>query len=206
MCLDPVSLGAMAKTISTVATTASAVMGVVGAANEVKQQNEAYTNNIQMSNEAAIRDYDAVMSQAREANDNYARREQELMRQGWRAQGTALASSQNEGISTDLVVNDLARQIGQDITLIDANRVLQERQTQRNMEGVKANWQSRINSVAPGDNSKILAAAISGVGKLADHSLTIRQNDNKYMSDWMGRKPNLGDYTKAYYLGEMGGR
>lgn len=208
MCVSVAALGAMSGAISTTMTAASAIMGVIGAANEVKQQNVAYTNNIQMSNEAAIRDYDAVMSQAREANDNYARREQELMRQGWRAQGTALASSQNEGISTDLVVNDLARQIGQDITLIDANRVLQERQTQRNMEGVKANWQSRINSVAPGDNSKILAAAISGVGKLADHSLTIRQNDNKYTSNWMGypKGSNVMDTNTAKLIGWRPGR
>ena len=162
------ALGAMSGVLSTGMTVASAALGVLGAISDVKQQNEAYTNNIQMSNEAASK-------------------ENNLMLQGYRAQGTAIASSQNEGISTDLVANDLARQIGQEITINDANRKLQERQTQRNMEGVHANWQSRINSVAPGDNSKILAAAISGVGKIADHSLTLGKNDNKYVSTPMGQ-------------------
>ena len=199
------ALGAMSGALSTGMTVASAVMGVLGAASEVKQQNEAYTNNIQMSNEAAIRDYDAVMSQAREAEENAARKENNLMLQGYRAQGTAIASSQNEGISTDLVANDLARQIGQEITINDANRKLQERQAQRNMEGVKANWQSRINSVAPGDNSKILAAAISGIGKIADHSLTLGKNDHKYVSTPMGQGYRM-DIDTAKKIGWRPGR
>jgi len=194
MCVDPASLAAVSQALSATMTAASAVMGVVGSVNEVNQQNEAYTNNIQMANEAAIRDYDAVLSRASEDNANAARQRQELWQQGMRVQGTALASSQNEGNSENAVITDLARQIGQKYSVIDANQKIRDQQVLSNLEGVNAQWRNRVRSVAPGDNSKILASVISGLGKVADYGVTVNQNADKYDSTWMGYAPGSPGY------------
>lgn len=165
MCIDPMSLGAIAGTLSTTMQAASAVMGVVGAVNQYNQQNQIYAQNRAAASDAAIRETDAELARQSEEAANNTRKRMEAMRQGRLAQGTALASSQNEGNSTNLVMRDLARQVYNQINLTDANQKIQQQQGLSNLEAIGAQYKNRVGSVAPGNPDSLLASVVSGVGK-----------------------------------------
>lgn len=182
MCI-PLAAGAaitkgMASTLSiinTVASVGSAAVSYLGQVQEAATQNAAYAYNKQAANDAANTSYSAALQQANIAEKNEARQRNNAILEGMRARGTALASSQNEGNSTELTLKDLMRQSANDINIVDENAKIRSQQTQDNLASIQAQAANRIGSVGQATSPSILNLAISGIGAYAGSRLSTKQ-------------------------------
>lgn len=166
MCVSVAALGAMSGTLATAASAASAIMGVVGAANEASVQSAKYLENITAAGHSAMEQSSALLARQRaDAEDASLARRQSFI-EGMRAQGTALASSQNEGISENLTLQDLARQTANNITTTDITERRKIQQSQEELNAIQSQYANRVAQVSPGDPNKVLSSAVSGLGNV----------------------------------------
>ena len=162
--------------------TAIAAFTALNIAGDVMSQTAQYYNqlvgyygNAASANEAARLKY-AKNNEERHYNDiQLTAQRLEEQRKIAQAQGTALASSQNEGNSTNLTLMDLARQGYQNISQIDLSQKYQHANSDLQRESIAAEHQSRLNSVPTPNRPNALALAISGLGHVANGALIQRQ-------------------------------
>jgi len=164
MCIDPMSLGAIAGTLSTTMQAASAVMGVVGAANEVRVQNQKFALNQQAAGQSAMEQSGMILARERADMEDAANASRDAFIEGKRAEGLALASSQNEGNSTNLTLRDLVRQAVNNINAADINKRRRIQQGNEELNAIGSQYSNRVNQVSRGDPTNILSAAVSGLG------------------------------------------
>lgn len=158
------------------------------AESQVAEAQNAYAAvNAQSANDAAILKYSQELSRQREEAANAARQRQSAYLTSLNHQGTALASSQNEGGSTNLTLMDLARQGANEISLIDENQKIQQQTGKENLYAMHKEAQSRINGVQTTSGPSLLSAAVSGLGIILSTRAAENSNQN---STPMGNKDN----------------
>lgn len=143
---------------------ASTGMGLYGQSQAADMQNQMYYQNATNANYAAGEKYAQtqlrlIQEQAKATEDRMI-----LSRERMNAQGTALASSQNGGISEGQVINDIARQAARQKAVVNTNLQYKEQQYMTDVVGIHSENESRINSVSKGQEPSFLTAAISGLG------------------------------------------
>ena len=145
---------------------AQAAMGVMGAIHEVNTQNEKYNQNVIAAGQSAMEQSSALLARQRaDAEDASLARRQSFI-EGMRAQGTALASSQNEGSSENLTMQDLARQTANNITTTDITERRKIQQSREELNAIQSQYANRVAQVSAGDPNKIFSAAVSGLGNV----------------------------------------
>lgn len=182
----------MCLTLGTLVGLASSGMSYAAQSQQAEAQNAYAQQNAINANQAAVTKYSAELSRQREEAANAARQRQSAYRDTLNAQGTALASSQNEGNSTTMTLQDLARQGAQQIGLIDANQSIQKEQGRDNLNSIHQEAKSRIAGVQTTSGPSLLSLAVNGLGVIATGS---NSKDYPY-SDAMGGKK--GVTTKSY--------
>ena len=182
---------------------ASAVMDFFTQSQQAKAQNEYAMMNAQSANDAAILKYGQEIARQREEEANKTRQRNQLMLDAMNARGTALASSQNEGNSLNMTLQDLTRQELRQINTIDADSKIDRQQGVDNLYGIQKEAESRIAGVQTTSGPSLLNLAISGLGGFAAAG---GFDKKKIPTKPRGYGVNLGNYTPNYYAGEMGGR
>lgn len=144
-----------------IAQTAASIMGQSAKA---EAQNSVYRSNAIAANSAAIEKYAQeqlnLMQTAAKATED----RNNLQREKALASGTAKASSENEGISNNLVQLDIDRQRAHQEGVVNTNERNAKVQTSANMEAIEAEAKSRINSVEKGTQPDLIGSIISGLG------------------------------------------
>ena len=146
---------------------ASAVMDFFAQSQQAKAQNEYAMMNAQSANDAAILKYGQEIARQREEEANKTRQRNQLMLDAMNARGTALASSQNEGNSLNMTLQDLTRQELRQINTIDADSKIDRQQGVDNLYGIQKEAESRIAGVQTTSGPSLLNLAISGLGGFA---------------------------------------
>ena len=167
-------------------------MSYAAQSQQAAAQNAYAQQNAMNANQAAVTKYSAELSRQREEAANAARQRQSAYRDTLNAQGTALASSQNEGNSTTMTLQDLARQGAQQIGLIDANQIIQKEQGRDNLSSIHQEAKSRIAGVQTTSGPSLLSLAVNGLGVIAAGS---NSKDYPYSGAMGGKK---GVTTKSY--------
>lgn len=142
----------------------SVVAGAAGQNAAAERQNAAYMQNAVNANASASEQYaqnylrqiqeEAAATQARIKNNI------EMMKN----RGTALASSQNSGVSTFGVLRDIERQGAREGNVIDTNLENTQAQLAANTTNIYNEAQQRIDSMPTATGADPLATAISGLG------------------------------------------
>lgn len=142
----------------------STVAGALGQNAAAERQNAAYMQNAVNANASASEQYaqnylrqiqeEAAATQARIKNNI------EMMKN----RGTALASSQNSGVSTFGVLRDIERQGAREGNVIDTNLENTQAQLAANTTNIYNEAQQRIDSMPTASGADPLATAISGLG------------------------------------------
>lgn len=142
----------------------STVAGALGQNAAAERQNAAYMQNAVNANASASEQYaqnylrqiqeEAAATQARIKNNI------EMMKN----RGTALASSQNSGVSTFGVLRDIERQGAREGNVIDTNLENTQAQLAANTTNIYNEAQQRIDSMPTATGADPLATAISGLG------------------------------------------
>ena len=142
----------------------SVVAGALGQNAAAERQNAAYMQNAVNANASASEQYaqnylrqiqeEAAATQARIKNNI------EMMKN----RGTALASSQNSGLSTFGVLRDIERQGAREGNVIDTNLENTQAQLAANTTNIYNEAQQRIDSMPTASGADPLATAISGLG------------------------------------------
>ena len=128
------------------------------------QQYQNYKNN-------AVTAYSAANTQYAANNDKIIQEEAKAIQdklqnkiQTIKAVGTAKASTQNQGSSTNSVIQDLKRQGAQADGTTNINLKNAKTEALSTRQSIQQQTQNRINSVDPGQQPSLIAHAISGLG------------------------------------------
>ena len=100
-----------------------------------------------------------IQEEAKAAQDRLQNKIQTL-----KALGTAKASTQNQGTSTDSVMHDIQRQGAQADGTTNVNLKNAKTEALATRQSIQQQTQNRINSVDPGQQPSLIAHAISGLG------------------------------------------
>ena len=169
MC-DPVSLAGLA--IGAV----SQVAGYMGAKNEASAQNQLAANNRIEANRAAADQYAATQNRMLQEQAAAGRDVEQADMTSAKARGTAQVTSGEAGISgmtVDSLIADYNAQQGKFERTTAQNLEMTQQQLRDNMDGVKAQTTSRINSVQKAAKPSFLPYAIgiasSGLDAYSTH-------------------------------------
>ena len=143
------------------AQTAAGLMGKAAASNA---QDNAYQSNAMAANSAAVEKYAQEQLNMMQTSAKATEERNKLLRSKALAAGTAKASSQNEGMSNNLVQLDIERQRANQEGIVNTNQKNAAIQSSANMTAIKAEAESRINSVQKGSAPDLLSAVITGLG------------------------------------------
>ena len=166
---------ALGEGLTTALSVGQAVVSMTAQAQQAQQQNDYYNANAQAANNAAMDKYAQELRRQREEMANNSRERQSAWRQGMEAQGTALASSQNEGNSTNVSLLDLARKAGNEIAIKNSELAQSKASGKENLHAIQNEAQSRINSVSTNNGISPLSVAVSGLGAFMDGQSKGRQ-------------------------------
>lgn len=166
MCFTLATMGAAAG-LNTALNVGAQALSFIGEQRAANAQTDAYYRNAQAANDAAIVKYGQQLSQQREQEANYTREQNRAQIAGMNAAGSALASSMNEGNSTNLTLMDLARQTAREISLDEINKRNLRAQGADERYAIQQEAQSRINSMAPGESPDPFSALVAGLGAYA---------------------------------------
>lgn len=151
--------------------TAEAFLGIaqqgiafLSAKEQADQQNQNYKNNAVTAYSAANDQYAStnnkiIQEEAKAAQDRLQNKIQTL-----KALGTAKASTQNQGESTNSVMHDIQRQGAQTDGTTNVNLKNAKTEALATRQSIQQQTQNRINSVDPGQQPSLIAHAISGLG------------------------------------------
>ena len=143
------------------AQTAAGLMGKAAASNA---QDNVYQSNAMAANSAAVEKYAQEQLKMMQTSAKATDERNKLLRSKALAAGTAKASSQNEGMSNNLVQLDIERQRASQEGIVNTNLKNAEIQSSSNMKAIKAEAESRINSVQQGSSPDLISAVITGLG------------------------------------------
>ena len=143
------------------AQTAAGVMGKAAASNA---QDNVYQSNAMAANSAAVEKYAQEQLKMMQTSAKATDERNKLLRSKALAAGTAKASSQNEGMSNNLVQLDIERQRANQEGIVNTNLKNAEIQSSANTKAIKAEAESRINSVQQGSSPDLISAVITGLG------------------------------------------
>ena len=143
------------------AQTAAGVMGKAAASNA---QDNVYQSNAMAANSAAVEKYAQEQLKMMQTSAKATDERNKLLRSKALAAGTAKASSQNEGMSNNLVQLDIERQRANQEGIVNTNQKNAAIQSSANMTAIKAEAESRINSVQQGSSPDLISAVITGLG------------------------------------------
>ena len=136
----------------------------LSAKEQADQQYQNYKNN-------AVTAYSAANTQYAANNDKIIQEEAKAIQdklqnkiQTIKAVGTAKASTQNQGSSTNSVIQDLKRQGAQADGTTNINLKNAKTEALSTRQSIQQQTQNRINSVDPGQQPSLIAHAISGLG------------------------------------------
>lgn len=144
-----------------IAQTAAGVMGKAAASNA---QDNVYQSNAMAANSAAVEKYAQEQLKMMQTSAKATDERNKLLRSKALAAGTAKASSQNEGMSNNLVQLDIERQRANQEGIVNTNQKNAAIQSSANMTAIKAEAESRINSVQQGSSPDLISAVITGLG------------------------------------------
>ena len=162
MCFAAVGLGlSLAET----------VLGYGAQKNQAAAQNAAYQSNALKANQSAIEQYyqttlAQIQEEAKAVHEKIANRADVIA-----AQGKALASSQNSGASTSMVLKDIEREGAKADNVTDINTKNARTQAMADKDAVKTQAQNRIDSMEQASEPNIVQAAISGLGAVTGYGL-----------------------------------
>lgn len=163
--------------------TAASYSANVSAAN---QQNQYYYNNAEAANQDAVEKYSQAQLKQIQEEAATASDLRDIQVATMKAEGTALASTENAGLSTDLVLRDIARQGAEYKNKVYVNAKNTKLQSDSDKKAIEAETRNRINSVSQAAEPSVTAAAISGLGSI----LPYVDGSRKY--EFLGR----GDVAK----------
>ena len=163
--------------LNTVASVGSVVASYVGQMQQAATQNALYEANRAAANDATQNQYRAAMEQQRLDMANDSRKINAYQLQAREAQGTALASSQNEGNSLNMTLRDLMGRADRNIALTQADAAIRDQNYLNQMEAIGAQGVNRINSVQRGQDPSALSAILSGLGAYGQAQLSSKQFD-----------------------------
>lgn len=142
----------------------STLIGAMGQNEAAARQNEAYQRNALAANQNASEQYaqnylKQIQEEAKAIQEKIANRADVM-----KAKGTALASTENAGLSTANVLYDLERQEAGKDNITDINLKNAKAQVEADNTAIKNQAQSRIDSVAQATGADPVATAITGLG------------------------------------------
>ena len=143
---------------------AQTAVGVMGKAAASNAQDNVYQSNAMAANSAAVEKYAQEQLNMMQTSAKATDERNKLLRSKALAAGTAKASSQNEGMSNNLVQLDIERQRASQEGIVNTNLKNAEIQSSSNMKAIKAEAESRINSVQQGSSPDLISAVITGLG------------------------------------------
>ena len=143
---------------------AQTAVGVMGKAAASNAQDNVYQSNAMAANSAAVEKYAQEQLKMIQTSAKATDERNKLLRSKALAAGTAKASSQNEGMSNNLVQLDIERQRASQEGIVNTNLKNAEIQSSSNMKAIKAEAESRINSVQQGSSPDLISAVITGLG------------------------------------------
>ena len=143
---------------------AQTAVGVMGKAAASNAQDNVYQSNAMAANSAAVEKYAQEQLKMMQTSAKATDERNKLLRSKALAAGTAKASSQNEGMSNNLVQLDIERQRASQEGIVNTNLKNAEIQSSSNMKAIKAEAESRINSVQQGSSPDLISAVITGLG------------------------------------------
>ena len=152
MCLS-LALGVMSAATSLVSQTAA-----------MEQQNKTHYLNAEIANTDAIEKYAQNQLQKVQEEQKAAETRFNTEVNMRRSRGTALASTQNSGLSTEAVLRDIERQGGREEAATSATLKNAQEQADANAKTIHNEADARIKSVPAGEKPSLVAAAIAGLG------------------------------------------
>lgn len=163
--------------INTVASVGSVMASYIGQMQQAAAQNAMYEANKAASDTATQNQYAAAMEQQRLDMANDARKINAYQLQAREAQGTALASSQNEGNSLNSTLRDLMGQADRNIALTEADAAIRNQNYLNQLDAIGAQGVNRVNAVSRGQDPSALSAILSGLGAYGQSQLSSKQFD-----------------------------
>lgn len=169
-------------TIALAATAMAATQSVVsymGAAEQAKQTNAAYSQNAEASVDAFQDDIEASNLSSMASQEEATQRRMQASADGLAARGATRAAAGARGVTGGLSLaaleRDLGFQEGRNIASINRNSELSDQRHRMNTRGARNAAQSRINS-APRSNGPSLLALGADLGSAAVSGYTMRSN------------------------------
>jgi hypothetical protein len=164
--------------VSAASAGASALVGHMGATQQAKDQNAAYSANAYNAITAYQGDIEANNLNTMTAQEAATQRRFGAQQEGLAARGASRASSGERGmggLSAAALQRDLGFQQGQNIAAINRNSELDQNRSRLTARGAQDGTQSRINSAqrSRGPNLLALGADLAGV---AANGFTMRSN------------------------------
>lgn len=150
-----------------------------------EQQYQNYKNNAVTANQAATEQYVANNNKVIQEEAKAVQERLQNKINTAKAIGTAKASTQNQGISTNMVITDLERQGARADSVTDTNVKNAKAEAQATRLSIQQQTQNRINSVDTGTDPDLFAHAIAGIGTV------YAATENKYEG-----KDHNGGYKK----------
>lgn len=184
----------------------STVAGALGQNAAAERQNAAYMQNAVNANASASEQYtqnylrqiqeEAAATQARIKNNI------EMMKN----RGTALASSQNSGLSTFGVLRDIERQGAREGNVIDTNLENTQAQLAANTTNIYNEAQQRIDSMPTATGADPVATALSGLGVVVGiaNDQTRLSKDIANPAPKVDTTPKVSEWHKPAHLYDVG--
>lgn len=163
--------------INTVASVGSVLASYMGQMQQAAAQNALYEANKAASDSATQDQYRAAMEQQRLDMANDSRKINAYQLQAREAQGTALASNQNEGNSLNNTLRDLMNKSDRNIALTEADALIRNQNYLNQIDAIGAQGANRVNSVQRGQDPSALSAILSGLGAYGQAQLSSKQFD-----------------------------
>lgn len=139
-------------------------MEYVAGVQSANQQNQYYMDNAAAANANASEKYAAEQLAQVQKEEQATEQRMALRRSAIESTGSALASTENFGQSTDQVLHDIERQRARQTQTVNTNIENERIQSQANMEAIQSEAANRINSVQTASSPDLISTVISGLG------------------------------------------
>lgn len=176
----------------------SVFMGAAAQNEAADRQNYAYQQNAVNANASASEQY--AQNYLRQIQEEQAATQQRMQTQTEmkKAIGTAVASSENSGVSMWNTLHDIERQAAKDANVTDVNLHNTKAEIAANTNDIYNEAQQRINSMPMGSYADPVATALSGLGVVLG---AVSDNSGGALSKDTGnpsKTPSLSSDTKMY--------
>ena len=153
MCIDPTTMGII-----------STIGGFIGKSAAADRQNAQYQANAVNANQAATEQYyennNRIIKEEAKAVQQRIQNQTNLIKN----KGAAIASTENSGQSTSMVLHDLERQAARANAVTDTNAKNAKIQALQDSRDIQMQTQGRIDSVPMGEAPDLISTALTGLG------------------------------------------